>query len=231
MTDQKAAPHAAAAADTATAATVGGKDKHGLSCADPVGCGAAVAPDDGAEGGDGAVVLIGTSSGMLHCISCSSGQQLWKMHFSGSISTAAGFCPSGMVHAPSDAPADAGTDAFGDSRNHNSAAVHEQMQTDAKTDSQTDAQANCSLQHQQQSFPRQGTGKTQMAFDLLLVSCSNSGAVRVLGLPAVARPAVSLDQELLQSGQRAARPNAEVRQSCTPRTWAVAQMPGECMVC
>ena len=237
-TDWEADAAAAVAAATATAES---QKKHSSTNSNAVAsCGATVAPGSSADS-DGAMLLIGTSSGMLHCISCSSGQQLWQMHTGGSVSTAAGFCPAGRAHAPSDAPADDGTDAFGDSLSRDSAAAHEQMQTDPKTDSQTDSQtdsdthtqADCSLQHQQQSWPRQQTGmatQTQLAFDHILVLCSNSGAVRVLSLPAVACPAVSLDQNLLQSGQRAATCEEEVQQSPTPPTWAAAQMPGECMV-
>lgn len=225
-----AAPHAAAAATTATAATIESKEEHGLTCVRAGGFGAADAPDDGARGGDGDMVLIGTSSGTLHCISCSSGYQLWQIQTGGSISTAAGFCPAGT--APSDAPADVGTDALADLVSHKSAATHKQMKTDAQTDAQTDSKADAQAesQHQQQSFTRQQT-QIEMAFDRLLVSCTNSGAVRVLSLPAVTGPKASLDHELLQSGQRAARPDEEVPQSPIPRRWAAAQMPGECMFC
>ena len=229
--DAAAAPHAAAAAATATAATGESKGKHTLACVGAVGCGAAVDPDGGARGRDGDMVLIGTSSGTLHFVSCSSGQQLWQIQTGGSISTAAGFCPAGRAHALSDAPAAANTDGLADLLSHKSAAAHEQTQTEAQTDSKADAQAQCPLQHQQQSFHRQQTGvstQMEMTFVHLLVSCTNSGAVNVLTLPAATGPVVSLDHEVLQSGQG---PNEEVQQSPIPCTWAAAQMPGERMFC
>ena len=225
-------------AGAATAATVKITEKQGLTCDDAVGRRVAVPPGDVARGGDDAVMLIGTSSGMLHCISCSSGQLLWQMHNSGSISTAAGISPASSARAPSEAPAAAGTDALADLSSDNLVATHEGVQTDAQTDAhtvaQTDAKMGCSVNHQRLSSPTQQPGavtQMQMTFDHVLVSCTNNGGVRVLNLPAVACPVVWLDPELLESGQRAARPDEEVRQMPMPRTWAAAQMPGECVVC
>ena len=240
MTNQTA--DAAAAPHAAVAAAVQSKEKHGLTCTDAAGCGAAVSPEDGARGGDGAVVLIGTSNGTLHCIGCSYGQMLWQMQTGGNISTAAGFSPASRAHAPSEAPAAAGTDALAGLLSNNLAATHEGVQTDAQTDPQadtqtdpqTDAQARCSVQHQQLSPPAQQPGiltQMQMTSNNLLISCHNNGGIRVLSLPAVACSVKWQNPELLQSGQQAASPDKEVRQLATPRTWAAAQMPGECMVC
>lgn len=221
MTDSKAiaaaatVQAAAATAEVAAAAAAAIKNKHSLTDG---AAAVAAATDDGARGGT--VVVVGTSNGVLHCISCSSGQQLWRIQTGASISTAAAFCPAVKAHTPSEAPAAAGTDELVDSAICCSAAAHEQTQMHTQTDRRLQ-------QQQQQSSPSRQTGaQPRMTCDHLLVSCNNSGAMRVLSLPDVAFPVASQDAQVLQSGQQAAKHDEEERRNPMPYTYAAAQMPG-----
>lgn len=181
MTDSKAVA-AATAEQAAAAAAAGGaasKNKH-RSTGSAAAAVAAAPDDDDDDARGGAAVVVGTSNGVLHCISCSTGQHLWQLQTGGSISTAAAFCPASRPLAPSQAPAAARTDELVDSPNRSSAGH-------------------------------------------LLVSCNNSGVVRVLSLPAAASPVASQDAQL---GWQTAKLDEEVRQNPMPCTYASAQMPG-----
>lgn len=211
---QTGTTNAEAAAAGITAATC--KDRHNLNSGDPTcGCGVS-ADDDGARGfkGGGAVVLVGTSGGILHCVSCASGRLLWKVQNGGSISTAAAFCPASRPSAPAPAGALVAGNTLAELLSQTSAATHEQTQSHTCTD------ADCSVQHQNPS-----SQQTQMSFECPLVSCTNHGTVRVLSL----QDFTCKIRGLMQPGQPAAScAEVEGRQQNMPSTHAAAQMPGDC---
>lgn len=125
------------------------------------------------------------------------------------------FLPCRQGTCPFRSPCSASTDELADAPICSSAGAHEQTQIHIHTDRLTQ-------QQQQQSSPsRQTSAVTQphMTSDHLLVSCNNSGAVRVLSLPAVASPVASQDDEqMLQSGQQAAKLDEDVWQNPVPCT-------------
>lgn len=224
---------AAAAAEAAAAESAAAASKHscGTTSGDAAsGCGAVADDGDRGGSGSGAVLLVGTSSGMLHGINCSSGQQVWQVHIGSSISTAVAFCPVTRAHALPEYPAVADSDALAASLSQESPAAHEQAQTHTQRD--------CSLQQRQQQQQQQSSLLQQAGIvtkthsvDCLLVSCANYGAVRVWSLPAVASSALGPNEGLLHSGQQAAiRPaDEEVKPQHMPSTRAAVQMPGDAL--
>lgn len=170
----------------------------------------------------GAVMLVvGTAAGTLHCISCSSGEQLWGMDTDSSISTASGVCPVSMSAAPADALAAAKTAAGGDSSGHTSAAIATKLLTHEHTES-------CSTE---QSSVQPQTGSLMMPESRLKitgVSCTNQGAVRVLNLPDLSSVH---EEDVANPGQQAARRTVgEDEQGSRPRVAAGTQMPGKCQL-
>ncbi|KAL3149869.1 hypothetical protein ABBQ38_013690 [Trebouxia sp. C0009 RCD-2024] len=231
MTDSEAAAtaaetaaEAAAAAETAAEAATAGitavtcKDNHDQKNSGSPAFGYGVSADDAHRGGlgSGAVVLVGTSSGTLHCISCASGRLLWKVHTGGSISTAAAFCPASRPSAPAGALAADDTSRPAESLSHTSAATHKQTQSHTGTD------ADHSVQHKNPSFQQ-----IQMNFDCPVVSCTNDGTVRVLSVPNFTCDSLGS----MQPGHPVARSAVVERwQRNMPSTHAAAQMPGDCPV-
>ena len=192
------------------------KDRHTQSTGSAaVGCDESATDGPRSSDGGGAVVLVGTSSGTLHCISCTSGQVLWKMHTGGSISTAAAFCPASRPSAPAGALEAVDPPGLPESLSRTSAATDEQQQTHMGADASVQQHSSSSQQ-------------AQMSFRCRLVSFTNQGTVRVLQLPGVAGESLDLNQGLLQPGQSAAKQTqAERQQQSMPSIHAAAQMPGD----
>lgn len=167
----------------------------------------------------GGVVIVGTASGKLHCISCPTGEQLWEAQTGQGISTAAAFCPVsqpcdwtnslGPAYSPSvpTAPDDSSQPlpTTRTRQTHKHAVADPLPPTDIPLLPQTDMFA---------------VEPTSMGFSRTLFSCTNQGAVRVLRLS-------SLSEEVSQAGQQAATGVAEeVTRQCAPVVGAAVQMPG-----
>jgi len=168
-----------------------------------------------AAGGAEAAVVVGSAEGELHCISCLHGQQLWKMSMSSGNSTAATVChvlsscshssQDGMAQTHSQLAVAAHTQAKpqAGSLSHGQTPPDAQMQqtcaerqrhapkqaqlwSQPQLHSHTDVRAGSSTHSQTVSDPHaQFHTPAQTIASRLLVTCTNTGAVRVVRLPTV----------------------------------------------
>ena len=187
-----------------------------------------------AAGGAEAAVVVGSAEGELHCISCLHGQQLWKMSMSSGISTAATVChvlsscshssQDGMaqthsqlaVAAHTQAEPKAGSLSHGQTppdaqmqhtcaERQRSAQKQAQLWSHPQLHSHTDARAGSPTHSQTVSDPyEQLYTPAQTKASELLVTCTNTGAVRVVRLPpgSSAHPSAGSDSSVLKPAIR-----------------------------
>ncbi len=183
-----------------------------------------------AAGGAETAVVVGSAEGELHCISCSRGQQLWQVSMGSDISTAAtvfnvlSCCsyssqgamaqthPQLAVAAQTQAETQAGPLSHGQkppdaqvqqtyAKRQRSAQKQAQVWSHPQLHSHTDARAGSPTQAQTVSDPpAQLYTPAPTQASQLLVTCTNTGAVRVVRLPtapsapsdgSVLKPAIS----------------------------------------
>lgn len=168
-----------------------------------------------AAGGAEAAVVVGSAEGELHCISCLHGQELWKVPMGSGISTAATVCDvlSSCSHssrgalaqthsqlavaAQTQAESQAGSLSHGqtppDAQMQQTCAERQrhapkqaQLWSQPQLHSHTDVRAGSSTHSQTVSDPHaQFHTPAQTIASRLLVTCTNTGAVRVVRLPTV----------------------------------------------
>ena len=177
----------------------------------------------------GGVVIVGTASGKLHCITCATGKQLWEVQTGQGISTAAAFCPAtpqpdcpiSFGHAHPGAAAAASDDSS------RQLPLAESRQTSKPAMADSVCPTDMHLLPQTDKLPLEPKSTKFHNFSSSLISCTNQGAVRVLKLPAEACCSSALSEEVSQAGQQAATGAAEeARQQCVPTISAAVQMPG-----
>ena len=183
-----------------------------------------------AAGGLETAVVVGSAEGELHCISCLHGQQLWKMSMESGISTAATVCgvlsscshssrhTSTQTHsqlavaAQTQAENQAGSLSRGQTQSdtqmqqpctkrQRSAQQQAQLSSHPQLHSHTDARAGSPTHSQTVSDPRaQLHTPAQTKASQLLVTCTNTGALRVMRLPSA--PSAYTDASVLKPAIR-----------------------------
>ena len=178
----------------------------------------------GAAACTGRAVMVGSAEGKLHCISTATGKQLWTVSMRASISLAAAWCPCTFTQACSHASTEV------QSQVHTKPDTQTQTETETETETQpemhTQAQAQAQVQVQ---APATLQAQAQIEHSNLLVTCTNSGALRVLHMPAVNVTNFHKETSPHSDDRQSDRHQGDSVPSCRDlltHTVAAVQMPG-----
>ena len=178
----------------------------------------------GAAACTGRAVMVGTAEGKLHCISTATGKQLWTVSMGASISSAAAWWPCIFTQACSHASTEVQSQ------------IHTKRDTQTQTDTQTETETQPEMHTQAQAQAQvqvhalaTAQAQVQIKHSNLLVTCTNSGALRVLHMPAVNVTNFHKETSPHSDDRQSDRHQGDSVLSCRElltHTVAAVQMPG-----